>query len=79
MRVGPAETPIQGIEDRLSIRLFGSFELLVHGAPGPPMRSRKEYELLALLTLQKGGAMTREGLAQQLWPYPDYAKDLARA
>jgi predicted ATPase/DNA-binding SARP family transcriptional activator len=62
----------------LRMRLLGSFVVDVDGAQLPPMRSRKEHWLLALLVLHKGAAVSRDWLAQTLWPYPEYSQDLAR-
>ncbi len=61
----------------LTIRLFGQFDVLVHGLPLPKLRSRKEKWLLALLALEPGQAVTRVKLAQTLWPFPDHSADLA--
>jgi predicted ATPase/DNA-binding SARP family transcriptional activator len=62
----------------IRMRLLGSFVVDVDGAPLPPMRSRKEHWLLALLVLHKGATVSRDWLAQALWPYPEYSQDLAR-
>jgi DNA-binding SARP family transcriptional activator len=52
----------------LAIRLFGPFEVYVHGHPLPRLRSRKCQWLLALLTLRHGCAVDRSWLAGTLWP-----------
>src|SRR5262245_22275635 len=68
-----------GVVPCLSIRLLGNFEVMVHNTPLPPLRSRKEKWLLALLVLQKGREVSRDWLAQTLWPFPEHATDQARA
>lgn len=52
----------------LSIRLFGSMEVRVSGAPLPPLRSRKGLWLLALLVLRHDREIDRLWLAGTLWP-----------
>jgi predicted ATPase/DNA-binding SARP family transcriptional activator/class 3 adenylate cyclase len=52
----------------LAIRLFGLFEVRLHGAPLPRLHSRKGEWLLALLTLRHGGDVARAWLAGALWP-----------
>src|SRR5258708_13204150 len=52
----------------LTILLFGPMQVLVHGRPLPPMRSRKALWLLALLTLRDEQPVDREWLAGTLWP-----------
>ena len=52
----------------LEIRLFGPMEVLVAGQPLPPLRSRREQWLLALLALRHGRASERAWLAATLWP-----------
>ncbi len=59
------------------IKLFGSMEVEVQGAPLPKLRSRSELWVLALLALQNGRPVTRTWLAQSLWPFPDHATDQA--
>ena len=61
----------------LEIKLFGAMEVQVNGVPLPPLRSRKELWLLALLALQNGRPVKRARLAQELWPFPDHAVDQA--
>ena len=61
----------------LSIRLFGTFDIRIHGAPLPKLRSRKEKWLLALLVLERGRDVARTKLAQALWPFPDHSVDQA--
>ena len=39
------------------LQLFGAFAAQVDGQPLPPLRSRKGHWLLALLALQRAGAM----------------------
>jgi predicted ATPase/class 3 adenylate cyclase/DNA-binding SARP family transcriptional activator len=52
----------------LTLRLFGPFEVHLHGQPLPRLRSRKGQWLLALLTLRHGGEVDRAWLAGTLWP-----------
>jgi predicted ATPase/class 3 adenylate cyclase/Tfp pilus assembly protein PilF len=52
----------------LAIRLFGPFEVHLHGEPLPRLRSRKGHWLLALLTLRRGAPLERSWLAGTLWP-----------
>ncbi len=68
-----SETPVSS----LTIRLFGGMEVQIQGQPLPKLRSRKEYQLLALLTLAQGRARERSALAQKLWPFPDHSVDQA--
>ncbi len=70
--MGASEAPVP-----LKIKLFGSMEVEVRGQPLPKLRSRRELWLLALLALQNGRPVSRVWLAQNLWPFPDYAADLA--
>src|SRR5262245_28237797 len=51
----------------LAIRLLGPFEVRLAGQPLPPLRTRKEQWLLALLTLRNGD-LDRAWLAATLWP-----------
>ena len=62
----PPET--QTLPPGLEIRLFGPMEVLVAGQPLPPLRSRREQWLLALLVLRHGRASERAWLAATLWP-----------
>jgi predicted ATPase/DNA-binding SARP family transcriptional activator len=55
-------------EPSLTLRLFGSFEAHVNGAPLPRLRSRKGPWLLALLALRHGREVERDWLAGTLWP-----------
>lgn len=52
----------------LYIRLFGSFTVQVLGKPIPPLRTRKEQWLLALLILRSDHDTPRDWLAGTLWP-----------
>jgi predicted ATPase/DNA-binding SARP family transcriptional activator len=52
----------------LVLRLLGTFEAHVRGAPLPPLRSRKVQWLLALLTLHHPAPVPRAWLAATLWP-----------
>jgi predicted ATPase/DNA-binding SARP family transcriptional activator len=58
------------------LQLFGSFVAQVDGQPLPPLRSRKGHWLLALLALQRDGAMERARLAGLLWPESAHAQAL---
>lgn len=65
----------------LVIRMLGPFTVEVHGKRLPTMRSRKDSWLLALLVLEQVGGrgpVSREWLAQTLWPFPDFSVDLTR-
>lgn len=68
--VEPATSP-------LTVRLFGPFEVLVHGSPLPPVRSRKILWAFALLALRNGRPVDREWLARTLWPETDLTQALA--
>jgi len=61
----------------LSIQLFGPMQVLVHGRPLPPLRSRKILHVLALLTLRHGRPVEREWLAGTLWPDMDQSQSFA--
>ena len=52
----------------LEIRLFGTFQVLVHGEPMPPLRSRQGQALFGLLVLRHASEIDREWLAFALWP-----------
>lgn len=52
----------------LEFRLFGTFEARVGGRPLPPLRSRREQWLLALLVLRHDRELSRDALAALLWP-----------
>ncbi|MCA1595013.1 MAG: AAA family ATPase, partial [Chloroflexi bacterium] len=52
----------------LRLKLFGPFEALLKGDPLLRLRSRKGLELLALLALYGGQVLSREWLAETLWP-----------
>jgi predicted ATPase/DNA-binding SARP family transcriptional activator len=55
----------------LDFRLFGNAEVLVCGAPMPPLHSRRGLWLLALLALHNGRTISRSKLAGLLWPDSD--------
>lgn len=59
----------------ISIRLFSVFAAEIDGVPVPAMRRRKSQWLLALLALRLGKEVSREWLAETLWPdsSPAYA------
>jgi predicted ATPase/DNA-binding SARP family transcriptional activator len=52
----------------LTIRLFGTPEVLVCGVPVPRLRTRKGLWLLALCVLRAPAEVDREWLAATLWP-----------
>ncbi len=60
----------------LEIQLFGGFEARVDGRPLPPLRSRREQWLLALLVLRQGRDTSRDWLAASLWPDNDMEQAL---
>src|SRR5438034_105676 len=61
----------------LLLRLFGPFEARLNGDPLPRLRSRKESQLLALLTLRHGREVKRAWLAGILWPASSEQQALA--
>ena len=61
----------------LSITLFGSMQVRVHGNLLPPLRSRKALWALALLTLRHDRPVQREWLAGMLWPDVDQSQAFA--
>src|SRR5690242_839936 len=63
-----ARTSADHADSRLTLRLFGPFEVRVNGVPLPRLRSRKGLALLALLTLRDGTPVERAELAGLLWP-----------
>jgi len=63
-------------EANLQIRLFGPFEVQVGGKPLPPLRTRKDAWLLALLVLRHGRLVDRVWLAGTLWPDSDHTESL---
>jgi predicted ATPase/class 3 adenylate cyclase len=52
----------------LTLRLFGPFEVRLHGQLLPRLRTRKGQWLLALLILRHGREVERSWLAGTLWP-----------
>src|SRR5262249_55694430 len=52
-----------------AIRVFGPFEVRLHGTPLPRLHSRKGVWLLALLALRHGAEAARAWLAGTLWPH----------
>ena len=52
----------------LQIRMFGPFDVHVHGMPLPALRTRKGAWLLALLVLNYPRNVERTWLASTLWP-----------
>src|SRR5262245_50337189 len=63
-------------EIRLSLRLFGAFEVEQGGLPLPRTRTRKEQWLLAYLLLHHRGSLDRSRLAGMLWPDSDHTAAL---
>lgn len=61
----------------LRISLLGPFDVQIDGKPMEPVRSHKERWLLALLVLRHGREVSREWLAETLWP--DSRIDQSRA
>src|SRR5882724_3516234 len=55
----------------LEIRLLGGFDARVDDHPLPPLRSRREQWLLALLVLRQDRDTSRDWLAATLWPDND--------
>src|SRR5262249_55970013 len=62
---------------RLTICLFGPFEVRRDGRALPRLRSRKGHQLLALLLLRHGKEVERSWLAGALWPDSTEAQALA--
>jgi predicted ATPase/DNA-binding SARP family transcriptional activator len=58
----------RSITPPLTIRLFGPFEVRLHGQPLRPLRTRKGEWLFALLTLRHDQPVDRSWLAGTLWP-----------
>ena len=52
----------------LRLWLFGAFAAEFDGEPMAPPRWRKSVWLLALLALRQGREVSREWLAETLWP-----------
>lgn len=54
----------------LELRCFGGFEVRLHGQPVPAeaFTRRKALTLLKLLVLSAGNPMSRDALAERLWP-----------
>src|SRR5678816_4639142 len=60
----------------VEFRLLGGFDVLVNGEPLPPLRSRREQWLLALLVLRHDRDTARDWLATTLWPDADQSQAL---
>ena len=58
---------------RVSIRTLGAFAVLCHGEPVPASawQSRKSRDALKILAGRRGRPITREALADHLWPDSD--------
>src|SRR5438874_11325107 len=54
-------------EPPIALRLFGPFDVRVHGQPLRRLRTRKGQWLLALLALRHGREVERSWLAGVLW------------
>jgi len=52
----------------LSIQLFGSFTVTVNGTPVDAVRTRKDLWLLAYLAVHRGQIVSRQQVAESLWP-----------
>ena len=65
-----------GDQRRIAVRALGSFVVERDGRPVPPSvwGSRKARELLKVLLVREGRALTRDELAHVLWPDEAYAK-----
>lgn len=72
MTVPVEKTPIPPLE----VRLLGGFDVRVEGGPLPPLRSRREQWLLALLVLRQDRDTGRNWLATTLWPDNEEEKAL---
>ncbi|HLV78990.1 MAG TPA: BTAD domain-containing putative transcriptional regulator, partial [Chthonomonadaceae bacterium] len=66
-----AGTQTQESATPLNIILFGPFHVRLDGRPLPPLRSRTEQWLLALLALRANRPVERDWLAGTLWPESD--------
>ncbi len=66
----PADVVPGSVTPVLELRCFGSFDVLLHGQPVPPEAfvRRKALTLLKLLVLGAGNPISREALADRLWP-----------
>lgn len=60
------------------LNLFGTFEARVDGQALPPLRTVKGKYLLALLALRAGQDVSRQWLAQTLWPDSETPSDSLR-
>lgn len=70
---GAAEgRPTEGAP-RLAIRAFGAFQVFLEGRPLDPrsLGRRKAWVLLKLLVADRGHVLSREELAERLWPGDD--------
>ena len=58
---------------RVAVRTLGGFEVLIEGASLDPhcMGRRKAWVLLKLLVARRGQVLTREEIAERLWPGDD--------
>jgi DNA-binding SARP family transcriptional activator/predicted ATPase len=75
-RAGPARTPVRATRP-LNVRLFGHLEIAVEGERISLATPRKTLQVLAYLLLHRGSAVSREYLAELL--YPDEERGSARA
>ncbi len=60
------------------LNLFGAFESYVDGKPLPPLRTVKGKHLLGLLALRAGQEVSRQWLAETLWPDSETPSDSLR-
>ena len=65
------------MQARLTLSLFGAFQVALDGKPITGFKSTKAQALLAYLMVEADRPHQREGLAGLLWP--DYPEDAARA
>jgi predicted ATPase/DNA-binding SARP family transcriptional activator len=69
--VGKVLSPMCSPDPPLKVQLFGEFDVEVHDQPLPRLHSCKGKWLLALLILRHGTEVSREKLAETLWPDSD--------
>lgn len=75
-RIIPAD--VQNDKDRISINCFGHFAVSVKGQEiNKGWRTRKAEELIAYLICQKGRFVSKEKIAEALWPELDCEKGIS--
>jgi len=70
------EKPTDKLTPSLQVRLLGGFDVRLGGKSLPPLRSRREQWLLALLVLRHERDTDRHWLATTLWPDNDESQAL---